>query len=1267
MYTKQIFALIIIFSIFANGQDDGVDVIAPQKASFSTGQNLEGWVKSAINEPTGKVAFSQPITSIAAHGVAYSLSLTYNGDAAFKTGQYTNRYAPTSTVGVGFSIQTPKIVVDNKNTATQEDDTFYLLDGASNTQLKCTGRQRPGTFQEGSVIWSFEAEKYIPYKIQYFKSRIERHFGGPLGDGYHEIPLDLWVITDDKGMKYYYGETQNSRENVVAWGNWIGNSNQPGGKRATTVWNLSTIEDQWDNSLKFRYLLQESSIGGVPQTEAAYLQKISSSTGEEIRIHYETKYINEYFQNEPNREQPEPDAYQERYETKYISEVTTYDRNDKLIFTYDLAYETFDQGNDHIKRYLTAITQKDTLGTALPAQKFEYFTSGDFQGGLKKIIQPTGGFVEYTYQNQPLFTNTPNRFVGSAPDFKGYKYHSMVVKNNYSLLLVKETTIQPDGHHRFKVVRHTWNGKGWVRNSFLLPYTIYDNAPGVPRLENFYTTFGDDFYAFLYHKGVTATVHLFHRNADGHTWGTRVFTTEIGPGYPKFMSGENFVAVGSETGKLDTYTWDNHTWTARSKKFNEGLSYYYSATNNFVLILDEPGGPDDSTGTVHWDNYYIHYLDLEGNWNTKSWSARMEQYLQQITHASYFYPNNAMTGFVAENNPEYFLRWDKNYNLIAADNVLGSYNDHNPITPTYSGMFVMQNGTTATRRPYKLSRFNGVDWNIYDFATLGSFRAMPTFAEDAVVFQDYGTSDTFGVMRYSANTQDWYVNTNLDLKSGVNRETGTAKDFFVAGNKIYNFSRNINRVFYDRNLTTINNHKNKFSYSDGFQNVFTEISEVTDLGGGVSSLNFLYSLLINVDKKTNAVRQQSLGAQYHPSSMPKFAGYTPFLSNNSLWVQDDSDPGEFTSYLYRIIEGEVNTTINDIVVSSILVNDNEGYRNMTSYLFEEPDPTADHSSIFYGKVTIAEKGRGTFNNGKVVKKYDTGAQDVRRAGLLLEEEILNAEGTPLAKNKNTWQKYTLGSIISTVFKLKQQENITFYEKGAYTATTTHTYDRLNFCRLSSSTTKDSKGKINTRAITYASEIYPFMKAANFISQPYETTTRLNLTKEISANRTIWEQRGNTIVPASSWMGTSKQNLRKISENIKFNTKGLVEETSNGKGQYSTVLYGYETTYPVATISNLRYDDVVANLELSVAALQHLDNQDLKRELMKLYDKLPKAFIEITLYDTQGKIIESIDSRKQKASYAYDTFNRNIETLDHNDHVLERRRYNYKHASTRFMH
>ena len=150
----SIMALLMHFSY---AQDD-VDVVQPQNSSFSPGNNLEGLIQNSINQTTGKVTFSLPIASIVANTVGYSVALTYNGAAAFETAKNTNQYNPTGVVGVGFNLESPKIVADYKDTAARDDDEFYLLDG-NNTKLICT--------KKTNEVMEFETENYKPWKIQY--------------------------------------------------------------------------------------------------------------------------------------------------------------------------------------------------------------------------------------------------------------------------------------------------------------------------------------------------------------------------------------------------------------------------------------------------------------------------------------------------------------------------------------------------------------------------------------------------------------------------------------------------------------------------------------------------------------------------------------------------------------------------------------------------------------------------------------------------------------------------------------------------------------------------------------------------------------------------------------------------------------------------------------------------------------------------------------------------------------------------------------------
>jgi hypothetical protein len=139
-------AMFLSCSIYAQ---DAVDIGTPTNAPFNLGNDIQGAIQNSVNEVTGKVTLSVPLAAIASgSGVSYSISLGYNGANSFKNGQQTNKYSPTSVVGVGWSIGTPKIVVDNKETGTRDDDVFYLLDGATNTKLICTNR---GITANGSV------------------------------------------------------------------------------------------------------------------------------------------------------------------------------------------------------------------------------------------------------------------------------------------------------------------------------------------------------------------------------------------------------------------------------------------------------------------------------------------------------------------------------------------------------------------------------------------------------------------------------------------------------------------------------------------------------------------------------------------------------------------------------------------------------------------------------------------------------------------------------------------------------------------------------------------------------------------------------------------------------------------------------------------------------------------------------------------------------------------------------------------------------------
>ena len=254
--------------------------------------------------------------------------------------------------------------------------------------------------------------------------------------------------------------------------------------------------------------------------------------------------------------------------------------------------------------------------------------------------------------------------------------------------------------YRLKLLNDSWVGQKWKRSEFIFPEMVWiDEHNNSHTVDNLKFTAGKDFFAFLIFNRDTdrGSVYLFHKKENSTDWlrtqyrnitiesGSRNYSNED----PVLLSGEDFVAVGTNRpGRLLTYTWNGNGWNSKSISQGTG-QFYYGAANNFIVALDEDGGTDWVTGVNHADNYYIHYLDAEKQWQTKSWSAAADPYTQGTNDPSYLYASNSMLGFMADNQEEYILRWDKDYNLIAEDYVIGQHTDTYPLLPVKNNVFVL--------------------------------------------------------------------------------------------------------------------------------------------------------------------------------------------------------------------------------------------------------------------------------------------------------------------------------------------------------------------------------------------------------------------------------------------------------------------------------------------------------------------------------------------------------------------------------------------------
>ena len=173
---KDIFICLLFLITISVVKAQDEDVVLPNTPGFQKGTSIEGVVASSINETTGKVLFSTPLTSIGTGGLSYAVSLTYNGAAALLTAKNTNEYSPVSSVGVGFAMSVPKIIADYKGTKTRQDDTYYLNMG-NPIKLICTSGS------ESDLYVYYETESLTNWKVINLAS-IHLYFSGCIFDAF---------------------------------------------------------------------------------------------------------------------------------------------------------------------------------------------------------------------------------------------------------------------------------------------------------------------------------------------------------------------------------------------------------------------------------------------------------------------------------------------------------------------------------------------------------------------------------------------------------------------------------------------------------------------------------------------------------------------------------------------------------------------------------------------------------------------------------------------------------------------------------------------------------------------------------------------------------------------------------------------------------------------------------------------------------------------------------------------------------------------------
>lgn len=1166
---------------------------------------------SSVNQSNGKLNIGLNLVTLKGYkDLAASFSISYDGSSVTKTVKSSNEYIPTGVLGLGWGTSFSRIVADNKLTSARDDDDYYMLGGGL---TKLVGIARTGSRIE------FELQTYKPWKIYFYPTQ------------------EKWEVIKENGYKYTY-------ENVdwsVYWENWIGNSNQSGAERQGSSWNLTKVEDLHGNTVLYEYINVEQSLTNTwatKHTETTYLSKIIGPSGEEIRLQYYDKEGNEY--HDPNTNQSEPDAYQENYQKKYLKWVEVFDTEQNLMYKYKFDYEMIGS-NDFRKRLLEKITLINSTGQNQLFRKFEYDNNSysDFYGHIMHQILPTQGRVSYQYAVNEIEINQVTE--GSAPGNSNY-----IVQGNY---------IYGGGMMR------SWNGSSW-------------EVQGLPLFggsQEIQLVVKDKFIAALWrHNNATHKYRAYGLSEDGYTWISYEGTISSGK-TPALVSGEDFFAVGySDKRKLLIHNWNGYQWgTYSDGDFTNG-KYFYTASNNYVIRNRRLSGQDQ---------VQFFYFDATNQLQVKWWTPGFSTAGGSCSNnpencpGNFWYSQNSFAQANINGNPEYLIRWDKDYNYLGKLQ-LGTWPDHIRTYGLYNNMFATTEESGVFNQ-YSISRFVRYLGNA-NIANV-SFLSAPFnddvnlvgLGSDIIVHPNDGDTGNSMIRFFNANIGQWQLNQYSANGGGIDNKDKMSFDFF-GRNLIF-----ANRTLYRRNsnfsFSTLGTYPSNtiLTKSDGGNLLYLSSRD----GNRVFGSAFAKILALDLD---NNLWQFPIPSQFYLKKNPNDRMPKHAIGGGTIMVSKENTGGYDPYKIYKFIDNKLSLNAQgqgiyrDIVVVKETFDPVLTRKQRTYFCYSNPRISKDNNRVYYSQVASQNDLNGI--NGRSVTFYDTGLDDERMIGLPTKKQVYDANDKLISEEQSFWQirQNYVDGIYHINLDKKRSKN--FEGNQTIESETDYTYDNVTGL-LKKTRTRDSEGYTHFSESTYLFEEYsqatdynlisPIIYTRSYVQKSGEPTTYLSSTAvkwdfssiPVPIRSYTWEGTGSVGFDFS----TNNNNFRLSQYLSKYDTYGNLVEERNQSSVVTSYLYGYQGKRLVAKIEGATYSQVSSNVNMSIINNPTSDTQ-LRQQMSNLRVALPNAFITSYTYDNLSIGVSSItDVRGRIQSYFYDNFYRLDYVTNNEGEILKKNSYQYR--------
>lgn len=471
----------------------------PAIRSFEFGEKSIGAIKASVNRFRGTVSLPIDLFTLEGRpGLDVKISLLYQSSIKHQVDTW-NVDAPTGILGLGWQMPYEFIAVDKNGSGSPTSDRYFLVTGGSANPMAQVGETPEGR-------WQFELRNYQFWSILY------------------DPKVHVWEITKEDGSVYAYGAEQPDANAVqwgVKWGNWLGNSSRLDGQESYPIsWNLASITSLLGHRVSYSYENVDFAVGdrnGRRFTQASYIKRIVDSLGREVTFLYGKKYGARNPSSEgkveyqaSNGQRPEPNAYQDRYETRYLDSIEVKNSGGEVIYGLQFTYDFLNfspTSHPHYglfwKRCLRSVFQWSQGEQALPSMLFEYNEQQqDFnRGALRKITYPSGGEATVAYKQKLL--DAPKRVVvenplpggGRAGVWQGEDYVALTFASQAGLRLLV----------------YSWNGR-WVAED--LPLSL---GPGAIDPDSVWVAAAADYLALAVRDpGATQELlYLFRKDSTG--------------------------------------------------------------------------------------------------------------------------------------------------------------------------------------------------------------------------------------------------------------------------------------------------------------------------------------------------------------------------------------------------------------------------------------------------------------------------------------------------------------------------------------------------------------------------------------------------------------------------------------------------------------------------------------------------------------------------------------------------------------------------------